>query len=72
LIGSDIRSEQDTESVDETRTVVPTFDDGVAFGIQRCWGTMRAFFDLLVDQLDVMSPFGNNLSEYFPFSISSG
>jgi hypothetical protein len=26
---------------------------------------MRAFFDLLVDQLDVMSPFGNNLSEHF-------
>jgi hypothetical protein len=44
---------------------VPTFDDGVAFGIQRCWGTMKAFFDLLVNQLDEMSPFGTNLSDHF-------
>jgi hypothetical protein len=49
LLGSDGRSEQDEDSGDEARTVVPTFDDGVAFGIQRCWGTMKAFFDLLVN-----------------------
>ena len=53
------------EKEDDAATMMPSWDDGVAYGIQRCWGAMTSFFQLVVNQLDQMSPLGSHLSESF-------
>jgi hypothetical protein len=53
------------EKKDDAATMSPNWEEGVEFGIQKCWGAMTSFFQLVVNQLDQMSPLGTHLSESF-------
>ena len=50
---------------DAASTVMPRWDEGVTWGIQKCWGAMTSFFQLVVNQLDLMNPLGSQLNDSF-------